>query len=602
MVKKSRVTKKITVCFLVCLMVMNSWGVLAFSSEISGGFQLALDNEIAVPKVDISGRITSNGALRKVSLQVLYCGEVDPSNMTTVAFIEAYNAKKMELESYGNEGSLKGSVVYYEEKFTNFTGNYSFSYNHKGESGLYAARISLEDENFIRYILYNLFDPAQLSSTLVQMNGATDSISMKNIVEQSGYLFNFDFDAYNALGDDKTKMVELLYSYRQALPNRLFLSGKDLLRYFNEALEVQQINKTSDAETVRNILSKVGSPANIDTTVAYSTYDKLSHTYQLEVLDKISKSDGYKNADDIRYAFNEKTVLTAVHRVSNWSMINKIIKDNNEFLSFDFSQYSNDVIAEQVDKAISGIPFSSIGDLKTAFEYAIAQAVKNLNQGSTNNRPRESGGSGGSIRVEKDLLTDITQKTENNNTPFDNMPYADIEDKEWAKESILDLTKLNVLQGDNGVFRPDDRVTREEFTKMIVMGFNLLKEDAKSDFSDVDNGQWYYNYIASAVESGIIQGIDSNNFGTGLNIIRQDMAVIAYRILTSRAIEIPKTKEKLHFGDEDMINDYAMEAVLELQQGGIINGIGNNHFNPHGYATRAEAAVIIHRLISLNTN
>ena len=51
------------------------------------------------------------------------------------------------------------------------------------------------------------------------------------------------------------------------------------------------------------------------------------------------------------------------------------------------------------------------------------------------------------------------------------------------------------------------------------------------------------------------------------------------------------------FADFGSIDGYAREAVSALVSQGIINGKLDNLFDPHGTATRAEVAAIIHRFI-----
>ena len=51
------------------------------------------------------------------------------------------------------------------------------------------------------------------------------------------------------------------------------------------------------------------------------------------------------------------------------------------------------------------------------------------------------------------------------------------------------------------------------------------------------------------------------------------------------------------FVDSDEISDYAREAVYRIKEIGIIDGVGENRFNPKGLCTRAMAAKIIDLLL-----
>ena len=69
------------------------------------------------------------------------------------------------------------------------------------------------------------------------------------------------------------------------------------------------------------------------------------------------------------------------------------------------------------------------------------------------------------------------------------------------------------------------------------------------------------------------------------------MAVMLYNLLKSNNAELNDGGEA--FDDDEQISDYAKEAVYALAGAGIINGVGDNRFAPHGNATRAESAKVI---------
>ena len=116
-------------------------------------------------------------------------------------------------------------------------------------------------------------------------------------------------------------------------------------------------------------------------------------------------------------------------------------------------------------------------------------------------------------------------------------------------------------------------------------------------FSDVNEGDWYYSFIAAAYNNGIINGYDNGTFGVNDNITRQDMAVIIYRAAERAGISFDAVNEEITFEDGAEIADYARDAVRTLQTAGIINGISDTEFAPGMNATRAQAAKMIYLCI-----
>ena len=130
---------------------------------------------------------------------------------------------------------------------------------------------------------------------------------------------------------------------------------------------------------------------------------------------------------------------------------------------------------------------------------------------------------------------------------------------------------------------------------MLVLAFDL-KNDGNSDisFSDVNTDEWYAPYIKTAYALGIVKGVSEEEFGIGIYISRQDMAVMITR---AKNIETADNMPENTFADEDQIADYARVSVAYLKNAGVINGYDDGSFRPYGNATRAETAKILYGLL-----
>ena len=138
-------------------------------------------------------------------------------------------------------------------------------------------------------------------------------------------------------------------------------------------------------------------------------------------------------------------------------------------------------------------------------------------------------------------------------------------------------------------------VKREEYLKMLINAAKVTGTKHQTVFSDVVNGAWYEKFVALGVENGIVNGQSENNFGIGMNVTREDMAVMMYRALRDK---VSMTSEGAQsFTDASNISEYAKEAVACMQNLGIINGMDDGSFSPKENATRAQAAVCIRRML-----
>lgn len=172
--------------------------------------------------------------------------------------------------------------------------------------------------------------------------------------------------------------------------------------------------------------------------------------------------------------------------------------------------------------------------------------------------------------------------------------FTDLKDAAWAEEQINKLSQIGIISGmGDGTFAPNAQVTREQFAVMITKTFSTYQSHLRTAFTDVDRDSVYYPYIASANMMGIISGISDTEFGGAAPITRQDLAVLVYRAYDLLGIQLPMTEKAGAFADDSEIADYAKTAVYALTQAGIINGVGENKFDPRGTASRAATARIL---------
>ncbi len=182
----------------------------------------------------------------------------------------------------------------------------------------------------------------------------------------------------------------------------------------------------------------------------------------------------------------------------------------------------------------------------------------------------------------------------------DKKKFSDLPKDHWAYDAVTELAEKNVIQGtDDTHFEPERTVTRAEFAKMLVAAFDLIpKSTDAAEFTDVKKTDWYYQYVRTLSALGIACGMEDGSFGANLEITRQDIAVLLYRVLKyqNRAIsdEITKT------ADWNTVEDYAKEAVGCLLSEGIIQGDENGNYLGTANATRAQAAALVYR--SLKTD
>ncbi len=203
------------------------------------------------------------------------------------------------------------------------------------------------------------------------------------------------------------------------------------------------------------------------------------------------------------------------------------------------------------------------------------------------------GGGGANLAGVNGMVPVITPALD---TEKDKPIFNDMAGAEWAIEAIEKLVSAGIVAGDeNGNFRPHDYMTREEYVKMIVCAVNMHNKNAQCSFLDVPEDAWYYSYVASAYMNELVAGKTGTEFGVGSPLTRQDMVVIAARA-AEKVRKMEPIREAVKFADDDLISEYAKAYVEKLYCMGVVNGVDSRNFDPLGYATRAQGALVIYNL------
>lgn len=179
--------------------------------------------------------------------------------------------------------------------------------------------------------------------------------------------------------------------------------------------------------------------------------------------------------------------------------------------------------------------------------------------------------------------------------------FSDLYFAEWARNEIMRLHQMGIVNGYNNMFLPNDLITRAEAAKLLCLAMKFEDSDVKGlDFTDINEDAWYYQYIAIMCENGILNGISAQIFAPEQNVSREEFAVMIDRCIGVKLeglSEEPSERADIKFADFGEISDYAVQGIRRLYDINLINGYDNNLFIPQNGLTRAEAVVLVDRLI-----
>ncbi len=165
--------------------------------------------------------------------------------------------------------------------------------------------------------------------------------------------------------------------------------------------------------------------------------------------------------------------------------------------------------------------------------------------------------------------------------------FTDVKNGYWAKGNIDFIANSGYMVGYGSRFGILDKITEGQFVAVLcrILGYK---------------NQSPLTTEGPARELGIVQESESINV-TG-NLKRSDMAKYSVRAfeLINNNVTYPDYLEayKGLITDYDQLDSERQNLVLKCIEKGLIAGGPDGSFDPEGESTRAQAAAIIHRLLS----
>ena len=548
-------------------------GALCASSVSASAFY-KLDYDLENGRVTVKGN--TEKAYSNVTLEILKAGK-------TAADLENLS-----------EENAHNVIIQYDQCVADENGDYVFEFKLADSvlSGEYVTLVTYNkkvDENKLSYIAASDF-----ANALLAVNNSANDTEMLAAIDAGLKNLGVDNPYYSKLTpEEKTAVAKAVYDGKKD-----GAYSYDFVNVFNKVMAVEAVNHSGDDNVdVIEVLEYYDDIFKISELGSYPTFSGQTDDVKTKIAD-IIEAGRYESVDAVRNAFEDATVRCALYYASGYDKVYKILSDNNHILNINFTAYNSLTAKSEVDKKMISSMFESAAAITTAFNQYVAasQSYYPSNNGGGGGSS-SGGGSKGSSSIS---MPTVGTQTVNVNKTETKVNFNDIENVAWAKQSIERLAEDGIVSGKgNNAYAPMDAVKREEFVTMLVKALKLDNGGAKCDFADVDNSDWYYNYVASGVSAGLVSGISLTDFGAGMNISKQDIATLLWRAAEMKGIEIKSDDVLGQFEDEAEISDYAKAAVEALCTQKIINGNGSGKFEPKKSATRAETAVMLDRFLEL---
>lgn len=168
----------------------------------------------------------------------------------------------------------------------------------------------------------------------------------------------------------------------------------------------------------------------------------------------------------------------------------------------------------------------------------------------------------------------------------------------WAYDAIMFMLQEGIISGvGENQFAPEQKIKRSEFACMIANTLNLT-EKAENQYADVKNDAWYADGVLKCTLEQLMLGADQH-FRPDDLVTREEAAAVILRAAKYLELTLPRKEMSVEFSDHNEISQWAYESVEEMVHAGFISGFEDGTVKPKTETTRAQAAVLLCKLLQL---
>lgn len=181
--------------------------------------------------------------------------------------------------------------------------------------------------------------------------------------------------------------------------------------------------------------------------------------------------------------------------------------------------------------------------------------------------------------------------------------FNDVDESFWAYKPINEMLEGGILTGYlDGSFKPNNAITRAEFSKILVTALGL-KDVSKKSFVDVEDSFWAKDYIQ--ISANYLSAYDAGNnkyqFYPNQHAMREDVAVALVK-----ALKLDNSSFNINtldtFKDKNTISANNRKYIAIAVEKNLIKGFEDGTFRPKASLTRAQVSQLIYNSNSISNN
>ena len=175
------------------------------------------------------------------------------------------------------------------------------------------------------------------------------------------------------------------------------------------------------------------------------------------------------------------------------------------------------------------------------------------------------------------------------------LPFTDLGENQWYEAAVRYAYTHDIMEGMSATkFSPNISLTRAQAVQVL---YNLEGQPTVSGnaaFPDLVE-EWYKPAIAWAEQTGVVDGYEDGTFRPENAVTRQEFAQMMYNYAKYKGYDLTAEGDLSQFPDGDSVQPWAETAMSWANGNALINGHDDGTLEPGGTTTRAQAASILMR-------
>ena len=177
-------------------------------------------------------------------------------------------------------------------------------------------------------------------------------------------------------------------------------------------------------------------------------------------------------------------------------------------------------------------------------------------------------------------------------------PFTDVAESDWYFDDTLEAFKNGIMAAGigGGLFAPKNEMNRAMMVTVLynIAGEPEIQQGWTEDFSDVNEGDWFYEAVLWAYNTHIVSGMGDGTFAPSAPLNRAQAAVMLdnydHKYNGKQAADLSGVS--LSFTDADDIPSWAADSIKYCVSVNYVHGNDDGTYLPKKTLIRAECVVM----------